>query len=94
MKVLFLVRQLNIGGAERQLVIVANELASRGHEVVITSFYTGGALSKQLDTRARAPDLLGEAFTLGFDFDVRQGLASYAAKCAQTSYTAGCTHRT
>jgi glycosyltransferase involved in cell wall biosynthesis len=50
MKVLFLVRQLNIGGAERQLVIVANELASRGHEVVITSFYTGGALSKQLDS--------------------------------------------
>jgi glycosyltransferase involved in cell wall biosynthesis len=48
-KVLFLVRQLNIGGAERQLVIVANELASRGHEVIITSFYTGGALSKQLD---------------------------------------------
>jgi glycosyltransferase involved in cell wall biosynthesis len=48
-KVLFLVRQLNIGGAERQLVILANELASRGHEVVITSFYTGGALSKQLD---------------------------------------------
>jgi glycosyltransferase involved in cell wall biosynthesis len=49
MKILFLVRQLNIGGAERQLVIVANELASRGHEVIITSFYTGGALSKQLD---------------------------------------------
>ncbi len=49
MKVLFLVRQLNIGGAERQLVIVANELASRGHQVVITQFYTGGALSKQLD---------------------------------------------
>ncbi len=49
MKILFLVSQLNIGGAERQLVIVANELASRGHEVVITSFYTGGALSKQLD---------------------------------------------
>jgi glycosyltransferase involved in cell wall biosynthesis len=48
-KILFLVRQLNIGGAERQLVIVANELASRGHEVVITSFYTGGALSKQLE---------------------------------------------
>jgi glycosyltransferase involved in cell wall biosynthesis len=49
-KVLFLVRQLNIGGAERQLVIVANELASRGHEVVIASFYTGGALAKQLDS--------------------------------------------
>lgn len=51
MKVVFLVRQLNIGGAERQLVIVANELASRGHEVVIASFYPGGALSKQLDSR-------------------------------------------
>jgi glycosyltransferase involved in cell wall biosynthesis len=50
-KVVFLVRQLNIGGAERQLVIVANELASRGHEVVIASFYPGGALSKQLDSR-------------------------------------------
>lgn len=50
MKVLFLARQLNIGGAERQLVIVANELGSRGHEVVIASFYTGGALSEQLDS--------------------------------------------
>jgi glycosyltransferase involved in cell wall biosynthesis len=50
-KILFLARQLNIGGAERQLVIVANELASRGHEVVIASFYPGGALSKQLDSR-------------------------------------------
>ena len=50
MKIHFIVRQLNIGGAERQLVIVANELASRGHEVVITSFYTGGALSRQLDS--------------------------------------------
>jgi glycosyltransferase involved in cell wall biosynthesis len=50
-KILFLARQLNIGGAERQLVIVANELASRGHEVVIASFYPGGVLSKQLDSR-------------------------------------------
>jgi glycosyltransferase involved in cell wall biosynthesis len=49
-KILFLARQLNIGGAERQLVIVANELASRGHEVVIASFYPGGVLSKQLDS--------------------------------------------
>jgi glycosyltransferase involved in cell wall biosynthesis len=49
-KILFLARQLNIGGAERQLVIVANELASRGHEVVIASFYPGGILSKQLDS--------------------------------------------
>jgi len=35
LKILFLARQLNIGGAERQLVILANELASRGHDVII-----------------------------------------------------------
>jgi glycosyltransferase involved in cell wall biosynthesis len=50
LKILFLVRQLNIGGAERQLVILANELASRGHEVVVASYYPGGALSHGLDT--------------------------------------------
>jgi glycosyltransferase involved in cell wall biosynthesis len=50
LKILFLARQLNIGGAERQLVILANELASRGHEVVIASYYPGGALSEKLDT--------------------------------------------
>ncbi len=50
MKILFLARQLNIGGAERQLVILANELASRGHEVVIASYYPGGALSTKVDT--------------------------------------------
>ena len=50
MKILFLARQLNIGGAERQLVILANELASRGHDVVIASYYPGGALSEKLDS--------------------------------------------
>jgi glycosyltransferase involved in cell wall biosynthesis len=51
LKVLFLARQLNIGGAERQLVTLANELAARGHEIVIASYYPGGALSKKLDTK-------------------------------------------
>jgi glycosyltransferase involved in cell wall biosynthesis len=51
LKILFLARQLNIGGAERQLVILANELASRGHDVVIASYYPGGALSEKLDSR-------------------------------------------
>jgi glycosyltransferase involved in cell wall biosynthesis len=51
LKIVFLARQLNIGGSERQLVILANELASRGHEVVIASYYPGGELSKQLDSR-------------------------------------------
>jgi glycosyltransferase involved in cell wall biosynthesis len=51
LKILFLTRQLNIGGAERQLVTLANELAARGHEIVIVSYYPGGALSKKLDTK-------------------------------------------
>jgi glycosyltransferase involved in cell wall biosynthesis len=51
LKILFLARQLNIGGAERQLVILANELASRGHDVAIASYYPGGALSEKLDSR-------------------------------------------
>ncbi|HXM15266.1 MAG TPA: glycosyltransferase [Candidatus Eremiobacteraceae bacterium] len=51
MKILFLSRQLNIGGAERQLVTLANELAARGHEIVIASYYPGGALSQMLDPK-------------------------------------------
>jgi glycosyltransferase involved in cell wall biosynthesis len=49
LKILFIVRQLNIGGAERQLVTLTNELAARGHDVIIASFYRGGALSEKLD---------------------------------------------
>lgn len=51
MKILFLSRQLNIGGAERQLVTLANELAARGHEIVVASYYPGGALSQMLDPK-------------------------------------------
>ena len=51
MKVLFLARQLNIGGAERQLVTLANDLAARGHEIVIATYYPGGALSRKLDPK-------------------------------------------
>jgi glycosyltransferase involved in cell wall biosynthesis len=32
------------------LVTLANELAARGHEIVIASYYPGGALAKKLDT--------------------------------------------
>ena len=51
MKILFLSRQLNIGGAERQLVTLASELAARGHEIVIASYYPGGALSEMIDPK-------------------------------------------
>ncbi|MBU1611031.1 MAG: glycosyltransferase, partial [Proteobacteria bacterium] len=48
MKLLFLIRSLEAGGAERQLTTVTNELAERGHEVHIAVFYGGGALEADL----------------------------------------------
>jgi glycosyltransferase involved in cell wall biosynthesis len=48
MKILFLVRELNYGGAERQLVLLANELARRGHNVAIAVFYGGGPLENEV----------------------------------------------
>jgi glycosyltransferase involved in cell wall biosynthesis len=49
MKILFLARALTYGGAERQLVVLANELAKRGHEVAIAVFYSGASLEDEID---------------------------------------------
>ena len=43
MHVLLLTRALDFGGAERQLVHLANGLAQRGHRVSILTFYPGAA---------------------------------------------------
>lgn len=48
MKILFLIRSLNVGGAERQLVILAKDLFQRGHDISVACFYTGGALESEL----------------------------------------------
>ena len=39
MRILFLVRSLEVGGAERQLVLVARGLARRGHQVSVAVFW-------------------------------------------------------
>ena len=49
MKIVFLARSLDYGGAERQLVTLAAGLRERGHEVSIAVFYSGG----NLEARAR-----------------------------------------
>jgi glycosyltransferase involved in cell wall biosynthesis len=49
MSLLFLIPNLGIGGAERQLVLLANELARRGQRVVVAVFRGGGALESELD---------------------------------------------
>ena len=48
MKVLFLTRALNVGGAERQLVVLARGLRKRGHEVAVAVFYPDGVLEGEL----------------------------------------------
>lgn len=47
-QVLFLIRSLHVGGAERQLVTLAKGLKKRGISVRVAVFYPGGALEKDL----------------------------------------------
>jgi glycosyltransferase involved in cell wall biosynthesis len=54
MKVVFLVRDLAVGGSQRQLAVLAAGLARRGHDVVVAVLYAGGALEALLgDSGAR-----------------------------------------
>lgn len=54
MKIFFLIRSLECGGAERQLIVLSKGLCERGHDVVIAAFYAGGPLEKELgDTKVR-----------------------------------------
>lgn len=49
MKILFLSRSLEMGGAERQLTTLANGLRRKGHRCAIAVFYSGGELESSLD---------------------------------------------
>lgn len=54
MKILFFIRSLNAGGAERQLVVTAKGLAERGHQVTVLTFYAGGFYTDELnDTKVQ-----------------------------------------
>jgi glycosyltransferase involved in cell wall biosynthesis len=57
MHVALLGRALDIGGAERQLVALANGLVERGHRVSVLTFYGGGRLRQTLDGRVNAVGL-------------------------------------
>jgi glycosyltransferase involved in cell wall biosynthesis len=48
MKVLFLVRDLAVGGSQRQLALLAAGLARCGHDVAVAVLYAGGALEALL----------------------------------------------
>jgi glycosyltransferase involved in cell wall biosynthesis len=49
MKVLFFIRDLAVGGSQRQLAVLAAGLARRGHDVAVAVLYAGGALEALLD---------------------------------------------
>jgi glycosyltransferase involved in cell wall biosynthesis len=48
MKIVFLIRSLTFGGAERQLVALARGLHERGHQVRVGVFYADGPLEADL----------------------------------------------
>jgi glycosyltransferase involved in cell wall biosynthesis len=46
--ILFLIRSMGRGGAERQLSLLARALHGRGLKIVVAVFYAGGALEREL----------------------------------------------
>lgn len=48
MKILFLLRALNLGGAQRQLIALAGGLRRRGHRIVVATFYNDSHYEKKL----------------------------------------------
>jgi glycosyltransferase involved in cell wall biosynthesis len=48
MKLLFLIRSLGMGGAERQLVNLSGALKERGHDVTVCVYYPGGEFEAEL----------------------------------------------
>lgn len=48
MRIAFLTRSLEVGGSERQMLLLARGLADRGHRVMVLSMYPGGALASLL----------------------------------------------
>lgn len=49
MRLLFLIRALDYGGAERQMITLAKALQARDHTVAVAVFYPGGPLTQILE---------------------------------------------
>jgi glycosyltransferase involved in cell wall biosynthesis len=79
LSVFLLIRSLNVGGSERQLVHLAVGLHRRGHRVTVGVFYGGGLLEAELE-RSGVPvvDLAkrGRWDMLGFLARTRRAIAS------------------
>jgi glycosyltransferase involved in cell wall biosynthesis len=52
MRILLLLRSLRLGGAERQAILLASSLSAHGHDVAIVTFYPGGKLVAEAQSKA------------------------------------------
>jgi glycosyltransferase involved in cell wall biosynthesis len=78
LSVLLLIRSLEMGGAERQLVELARGMQFRGHRVTVAAFYKRGPLLAELDeARVRVVDLAkrGRWDVAGFLLRTRKAIA-------------------
>jgi glycosyltransferase involved in cell wall biosynthesis len=69
LRIVFLIRSLGYGGAERQMVVLACALRQRGHRVSVLTFYSGGALEPELraaHVRVRSLEKRGRWDVAGF----------------------------
>lgn len=69
LNIAFLIPSLAAGGAERQLVTLARELARRGEKICVVVFYSGGALEAPLrhaGVEVHALDKRGRFEVIGF----------------------------
>lgn len=48
MRIVFFLRSLGHGGAQRQMAVLARGLSESGHEVAVVSFYPGGPVEEEL----------------------------------------------
>lgn len=71
MKVVFLARSLDPGGAERQLVVLAKGLQARGYDVTIVLFYGGGLFEEFLSDSSVRLIILGKKGRWDFGFFLR-----------------------
>jgi len=65
MKLLFLIRSLHQGGAERQMVNLSKSLRIKGHDVSVDVFYSGGPMDNELTEADVALHPLGKKTPLG-----------------------------
>ncbi len=73
MKIIFLIRTLGYGGAERQLVTLAKELQRHGYSVTIGVFYPDLALGKELyeaEVKVVVLNKKGRWDVIGFAFNL------------------------